>query len=51
LTFDSYFDTTNSGNTFNKYNNNGGLTVLESVDDAAAVHMGADWRMPTINDW
>lgn len=50
LTFDSYFDTTNSGNTFNKYDNNGGLTVLESVDDAAAVHMGTDWRMPTISD-
>lgn len=45
--FDSYFDTTDGGNTFNKYNNNGGLTVLESSDDAATVHMGSQYRMPT----
>lgn len=32
---------------FNKYNNNGGLTVLESSDDAAAFHMGTQYRMPT----
>lgn len=32
---------------FKKYNNNGGLTVLESVDDAATVHMGSNYRMPT----
>jgi hypothetical protein len=32
---------------FKKYNNNGGLTVLESSDDAATVHMGTQYRMPT----
>lgn len=42
-----YFDTTDGGSTFNKYNNNGGLTVLEPVDDAAAFHMGTQYRMPT----
>lgn len=45
--FESYFDTTDGGSTFNKYNNNGGLTVLESSDDAAAFHMGTQYRMPT----
>jgi hypothetical protein len=47
---DSYFDTTDAGNTFNKYNNNGGLTVLESSDDAATVHIGSQYRMPTIDE-
>jgi hypothetical protein len=32
---------------FKKYNNNGGLTVLESSDDAVAFHMGTQYRMPT----
>lgn len=45
--FDSYFDTTDGGSTFNKYNNQGGLTTLESVDDAATVYMGSQYRMPT----
>jgi hypothetical protein len=45
--WDSYFDTTDGGSTFNKYNNNGSLTALESIDDAATVHMGSDYRMPT----
>jgi hypothetical protein len=35
---------------FKKYNNNGGLTVLESSDDAATVHMGTQYRMPTIDE-
>jgi hypothetical protein len=43
----SYFDTTDRGRTFKKYNNNGGLTVLESSDDAAAVHTNSQLRMPT----
>ena len=46
----NYFDTTDGGSTFNKYNNEGGLTVLEAVDDAATVNMGSDWRMPTYAD-
>lgn len=46
--WDSYFDTIDSGNTFKKYNNSeNGLTVLESVDDAATTHMGSQYRMPT----
>ena len=47
---DNYFDTTDGGNTFNKYNNNGGLTVLESSDDAAAVHTESQYRMPTFEE-
>lgn len=36
---------------FNKYNNSEeSLKVLESVDDAAAVHMGSQYRMPTIDE-
>ena len=46
----TYFDTNDDGNTFIKYNNEGGLTVLESGDDAATVHMGSEWRMPTIEE-
>lgn len=42
-----YFDTTDGGSTLNKYNNEGGLTVLESSDDAAYVNMGSNYRMPT----
>lgn len=44
--YESYFDTTDNGSTFNKYNNNGGLTVLDSSDDAATVHMGSQYRIP-----
>ena len=44
---DSYFDTNDNGSTFNKYNNESGKTVLDLEDDAAYVHMGSDWRMPT----
>jgi hypothetical protein len=46
----SYFDTTDGGSTFKKYNNNGGLTVLESSDDAATVHTNSQYRMPTIDE-
>ena len=41
-----YFDTTDGGNTFNKYAPDK-LTVLEASDDAARANMGSDWRMPT----
>ena len=47
----TYFDTNDNGSTFNKYNNEGGLTQLEYVDDAAAQIMGSDWRMPTKEDF
>jgi hypothetical protein len=46
---DSYFDTTDGGSTFNKYNY-GGLTVLESSDDAVTVYMGSSYRMPTVDE-
>lgn len=42
----NYFDTTDGGDTFNKYAEDK-LTVLEASDDAASVNMGSDWRMPT----
>ena len=48
--WESYFDTNDDGSTFIKYNNEGGLTVLEPEDDAATTHMGSDWRMPTVED-
>ncbi len=43
----TYFDTNDDGSTFTKYNTDGGLTTLELTDDAAHVHWGGDWRMPT----
>ena len=44
----TYFDTDDDGNTFNKYNNDGGLTGLLPEDDAATVNWGTDWQMPSI---
>ena len=43
----TYFDTTDGGSTFLKYNNESGKTTLDKEDDAAAVNMGEFWRMPT----
>ena len=43
----TYFDTKDNGNTFNKYNNNDGLTILEPEDDAAYKNWGPAWRMPS----
>ena len=43
----TYFDTNDGGNTFTKYNNEGGKTVLDPEDDAAHVYWGGSWRMPT----
>lgn len=49
--WDTYFDTTDGGSTFNKYaRTNGKLRVLEASDDAASVNMGSDWRMPTFDE-
>lgn len=50
LDWDSYFDTTDGGSTFNKYAIDK-LTTLEPIDDAATVNMGSNWRMPTKADW
>ena len=47
----TYFDTSDGGSTFTKYNSNGGKTVLDPEDDAAHVHWGGSWRMPTQAEW
>ena len=47
----NYFDTNDGGNTFTKYNNEGGKTVLDPEDDAAHVNWGGSWRMPTQAEW
>ena len=47
----SYFDTTDGGSTFIKYNNNGGKTVLDLEDDAANKNWGGSWRIPTAEEW
>ncbi len=44
----TYFDL-HDGN-FAKYNN-GGKTVLESIDDAARANWGGTWRMPTMAEF
>ena len=46
----TYFDTTDGGTTFLKYNNEGGKTTLDPEDDAATVNMGGSWRMPTYDE-
>ncbi len=47
----TYFDTNDGGDTFTKYNNEGGKTVLDLEDDAAHVNWGGSWRMPTKAEW
>ena len=47
----TYFDTSDGGGTFTKYNNDGGKTVLDPEDDAAHVNWGGSWRMPTQAEW
>ena len=44
----TYFDTDDGGSTFKKYNNNGGLTELQSEDDAATANWGSGWQMPSL---
>lgn len=36
-------------NSLRKYNENDGLTVLESKDDAAVVNWGEEWKIPTLD--
>ena len=43
----TYFDTNDGGKTFQKYNNDGGLTELEASDDVASQTWGGKWQMPT----
>ena len=50
LNWSDYFDTTDGGSTFNKYYKSG-LTALEASDDAAAVNMGSEYRMPSKADF
>lgn len=47
--WDSYFDTSDGGSTFEKYKT-GGKVVLDSADDAAYVIWGNKWRMPTAQE-
>ncbi len=47
----TYFDTNDGGDTFTKYNNEGGKTALDPKDDAAHVNWGGSWRMPTKAEW
>lgn len=42
-----YFDTYDGGNTFLKYNHEGGKTELDLEDDAAYKNWGEGWRMPS----
>lgn len=43
----SYFDTSDGGETFQKYNHDSGKTVLDATNDAATANWGSNWRMPT----
>ena len=43
----NYFDTSDGGSTFTKYNKDGGKTVLDLENDAANANWGGSWRMPT----
>ena len=47
----NYFDTSDGGSTFTKYNKDGGKTVLDLEDDAANANWGGSWRMPTDAEW
>lgn len=50
--WNNYFDTTDGGYEFNKYNLRvGGLTELDASDDAATVNMGAEYRIPSLADF
>ena len=47
FSWSTYFDTSDGGSTFTKYNNNGGKTELDVEDDAAYQNWGSHWRMPS----
>ena len=47
----NYFDTSDGGSTFTKYNKDGGKTVLDLENDAANANWGGSWRMPTDAEW
>ena len=47
----NYFDTTDGGSTFIKYNTAGGKTVLDLEDDVANKKWGGPWRIPTDAEW
>ena len=48
-TWDNYFDTTDGGTTFTKYNSS--KWTLDSEDDAAKAAWGGKWRIPTGQEW
>lgn len=45
--WDTYFDTSDGGETFYKYNNSVGSTELDFYDDAAYMNWSDAWRMPS----
>ena len=47
FSWSTYFDTSDGGSTFTKYNNNGGKTELDVDNDAAYQNWGSHWRMPS----
>lgn len=47
----NYFDTTDGGSTFTKYNTSGGKTVLDLEDDVANKLWGGTWRISTDEEW
>ena len=48
---DYKFSIDKDGDRFSKYNKEDRLKILEPEDDAAHVHMGGKWRMPTIQEF
>ena len=48
FTWDNY--KWNEGSSVTKYTNDDGLTILESIDDAATQIIGFNWRMPTADE-
>lgn len=46
----NYFDTSDNGSTFTKYNP-GVKTVLDPEEDAARVNWHGTWRIPTYDEW
>ena len=50
VNWSNYFDTSDGGNTFEKYATDK-ATRLELVDDAAHVALGGNFRIPTVSEW
>ena len=49
--FDNYWDSVDgTSRTYNKYGSSSSIYTLQPEDDAATVHMGESWRIPTAED-